>query len=102
MISENVDKPTTTPDQKLDMSTIFAKMPNKDVENLEFFYEKSARRFRAATQCLSYLFRPLNECVPLKIRPREVVDFLKRIASFDYKNLVRFRLIYLQYWFIIT
>lgn len=69
---------------------LFAKL-HKDSENLEFYYKQLIKRFRACCLCMSYLFEPLNEPTLIRIRSGEIVQFLKRIFLFDYKNLVNHR-----------
>ena len=67
---------------------LFPKL-NKDPENLEVFYEKYARRFRACCLTLGYLCEPWNEPVVINMRPVEIITFLKRMFFFDLKKKVK-------------
>lgn len=58
---------------------------NKD--DLEVYYQKLLRRFRACTLTLGYMFEPLADSVVIKVRSGEIVDFLKRLYFFDLKKL---------------
>lgn len=63
---------------------IFGKL---EKENLEMYYQKLCKRFRACCLSLSYMFEPLNESVIVKIRSAEIIDFLKRLYFFEFKKL---------------
>jgi hypothetical protein len=56
-------------------------------EDLETYYQKLLKRFRACTLTLGYMFEPLTDTVVIKIRSGEIVDFLKRLYFFDLKKL---------------
>lgn len=57
-------------------------------ENLEFYLNKSLKRFKACLLALTYLFEPLNEQVIVKVKLNEILNFLKRVYFFDFKKLV--------------
>lgn len=77
-------------------SRLFTKL-NKDSENLEFYYKKSLKRFKACCSSLGYLFEPLSDKVVVKVRTIEFVNFLKRLFLFDFKKLVTKNLTHLQF-----
>lgn len=60
---------------------------NKDSDNLEFYFKKSLRRFKACLSCLTQLLEPLADRTCINVRPNEVIEFLKRIFLFDFKKL---------------
>lgn len=59
-------------------------------ENLDYYFNKSVKRFKACLLALGYMFEPLNEQVIIKIRLNEIIQFLKRIYFFDLKKLVNY------------
>ena len=59
----------------------------KDPENIEFYFKKSLQRYKACLSCLTNLLEPLTEKTCINIRPKEVIEFLKRIFLFDFKKL---------------
>lgn len=60
----------------------------KDPDNLEEYFQKCMRRFKACCTCLKYMFEPTYEQIQVKIKSHEVVQFVKRIFSFDIKKIV--------------
>jgi hypothetical protein len=61
---------------------------NKDVDNLEAYYKRALKRFKACCSSLSHLYEPLREEALVKIRALEIIKFLKRLFLFDFKRLV--------------
>ena len=68
---------------------IFPKL-NKDIDNLEVYYKKSLKRYKACLLALRKLFTPLEqEQVIIKVQSGEIIDFLKRLYMFDFKKLIK-------------
>lgn len=84
--SSTTATPSTSTSNRFDHK-LFAKI-QKNPENLEFYYKKSLKRFQACCLCLSNLLEPLGEHVIIKIRPLEIIYFIKRVFLFDFKKLV--------------
>ena len=61
---------------------------NKDQKNLDCYFKRLAKRFRACCLSMIHLFSPLNDEVKIDVRPVELIRFLKRIFSIDFKKLV--------------
>lgn len=59
----------------------------KDKDDLETYYQKLEKRFRACCLSLGYMFEPMNEEVVIKIRSGEIIEFQKRLFFFDLKKL---------------
>lgn len=64
----------------------------RDENNMEEFYTKYSLRFKACCLCLSNMFKNFNDRVQLRVKPKLVINFLKRIAMFEYNQLVCFKL----------
>jgi hypothetical protein len=60
----------------------------KDSDNLEAYFKKCVQRFKACCTCLKYMFEPTYEHIQVKVKSYDVIQFLKRIFSFDFKKLV--------------
>ena len=58
------------------------------IENVEFYVNKSLKRFKACLLALTYLLEPLSEQVVVKVKINEILNFLKRVYFFDFKKLV--------------
>ena len=68
---------------------IFPKL-SKDIDNLEIYYRKSLRRFKACLLALGNMFTPLeHEQVVFRVKSGEIVEFLKRLFMFDFKKLFK-------------
>ena len=58
-------------------------------ENIEHYFNKSVKRFKACLFALGYMFEPLTEQVIIKVKLNEIIQFLKRVYFFDFKKLVK-------------
>jgi hypothetical protein len=65
----------------------------KDPDNLEAYFKKCVQRFKACCTCLRYMFEPTYEQIQVKVKSYDVVQFFKRIFSFDIKKLVKFSIL---------
>ena len=61
--------------------------PKLNKDNMQVYFDKLEKRYRACCLALGYMFEPLNESVVIKIRANEIIDFLKRMYFFDAKKL---------------
>lgn len=61
----------------------------RDENNMEEFYTKYSLRFKACCLCLSNMFKNFNDRIQLRIKPKLIINFLKRIVMFEYNYLVR-------------
>ena len=61
--------------------------PKLNKDNMQVYFGKLEKRYRACCLALGYMFEPLNESVVIKIRANEIIDFLKRMYFFDVKKL---------------
>ena len=67
---------------------LFSKLDKTD--DLEMYFQKLLKRFRACCLAMGCMFEPLDQLVIIKIRSVEIIEFLKRIYMFDFKKLVNF------------
>ncbi len=65
---------------------LFSKLDKTD--DLDAYFQKLLKRFRACCLAMGYMFEPLDQAVIIKIRSVEIIEFLKRLYTFDFKKLV--------------
>lgn len=59
------------------------------MENLDSYFKKSLKRFKACILALGNMLTPLNEEVVIKIRANEIIELLRRVYFFDFKKLIQ-------------
>ncbi len=65
---------------------LFSKLDKTD--DLDAYFQKLLKRFRACCLAMGYMFEPMEQAVIIKIRSVEIIEFLKRLYTFDFKKLV--------------
>jgi hypothetical protein len=75
--------------QTASSQSLFKTNLHKDSLKVEDYYVKLNQRFQAACKCMRYLFIYCDEYIA-KVRVNDIIQFLRRLFTFDFKKMVIF------------